>query len=335
MISISCAGSMGSVMRSGKKNDGGIKVDEKELEILIPSKTVRDYVLETGWKFTDFQKASLLCHRGLLLKDEYAHLEALGERTADHALREQITGYLGGIEKGFQAFRENGDRRCIYVLKVREEGDHWDGEYLDSGCFFDWETALACGRKEKTPFEIEKHRVDDTAGTEGGSCSQRANSGIRFDKDGEAVCFWSNEMAGFDNRRFDNAIIEIPNPFQRGDIVTCKGTDGRECFGIVEEEREEWEKRLAQHLQRVQEGDTCIDFYDLFIGVAFLCEDGTFAFSDSTMPLDLERCQPAEVDWTNGSIDTLLVCAKEIYLGKGYLSTLFEVLERYRRSSGK
>lgn len=45
---------------------------EEELEILIPSKTVRDYVLETGWEFTDFQKASLLCHRGLLLKDEYS-----------------------------------------------------------------------------------------------------------------------------------------------------------------------------------------------------------------------------------------------------------------------
>ena len=127
-------------------------MDEKELKILIPSETVREYMAETGWEFTDFQKAALLCHRGLLLKDEYAHLKALGERTADHVLREQITGYLGEIEKGFQAFRENGDRSCIYVLKVRQEGGHWDGEYLDSGCFFDWETALACGKKEKAPF---------------------------------------------------------------------------------------------------------------------------------------------------------------------------------------
>lgn len=308
---------------------------KEELEILIQSKTVRDYVLETGWEFTDFQKASLLCHRGLLLRDEYAYLKALGERTADHALREQITGYLGGIEKGVQAFRENGDRRCIYVLKVREEGGHRDGEYLDSGCFFDWETAFACGRKEKAPFEIEKHRVDDPAGTEGGSCSQRADAGIRFDKDGEAVCFWSNEMAEFDNKSFDNAIIEIPNPFQRGDIVRCKGVDGREFFGIVEEEREDWEKHLARQLEGVKKGDVCIDFSDLLIGVAFLCEDGTFAYSDSTTPLDLERYQPKEEDWTKGSKDTLLVCAREIYCGKGYLSTLFEVLERYRRSNGK
>lgn len=301
-----------------------------EMEILIPSETVREYIAETGWEFTDFQKAALLCHRGLFLKDEYARLKALGEHTADHVLREQIAGYLGGIEKGFQTFRENSDRSCIYVLKVKEEGGHWDGEYLDGGCFFDLETALACGKKEKAPFEVEKYRVDDTAGAEDDSCSQHADAGIRFDRDGEVVCFWSNEMAGFDNRRFDNAIIEIPNPFQRGDIVKCKGIDGREYFGIVEEEREEWEKRLAQHLERAGEGDACIDFHDLFIGVAFLREDGTFAFSDSTMPFDLERYQPVEEDWSNGSADTLLLCARDIYCDKGYLSTMFEVLGRYR-----
>lgn len=39
-------------------------MDEKELEMLIPSKTVRDYIMETEWTFTDFQKAALLCHRG-------------------------------------------------------------------------------------------------------------------------------------------------------------------------------------------------------------------------------------------------------------------------------
>lgn len=308
---------------------------KEDLEILIPSKTVREYVLETGWEFTDFQKAALLCHRGLLLKDEYLYLRALGERTTDHVLQKQITEYLGEIEKGFQAFRENSGRRCIYVLKVREEGGPWDGEYLDEGCFFDWETAYEYGKKEDAPFEIEKFLVDDMPVSEDGPCSHYADAGIRFDKEGEAVCFWSNEMDKFDNKRFDNAIIEIPNPFQRGDIVKCKGTDGRDFFGIIEGEREEWEERLARHLERVKEGDTCIDFSDLIISVAFLCEDGTFAFSDSTIPLELERYQPEEEDWTNGSLDTLLVCARDIYCGKGYLSTLFEVLERYRKSSGK
>ncbi len=277
-------------------------MDEKELEILILSKSVREYILETGWKFTDFQRATLLCHRGMLLKDKYSHLKALGEHTADHILREQIAEYLGGMEKGIQTFRENDDRRCIYVLKVKGDGGRWDGEYLDSGCFFDWENVLQCGKKEDAPFEVEKFRVDDMPVSEDGSCSQHADAGIGFNKYGEAECFWSNETSGVDNKRFDNAIINIPNPFERGDIVKCKGADGREFFGIVEEEREEWEKRLEWHLERVEEGYSCIDFTDLFIGVAFLCGDGTFAFSDSTTPLDLERYQPKEEDGTNGSM---------------------------------
>lgn len=57
--------------------------------------------------------------------------------------------------------------------------------------------------------------------------------------------------------------------------------------------------------------------------VAFLCDDGTFDFSDSTIPLDLERYQPREEDWTNGSADTLL------------LSTYLDMFRRYQQSSGK
>ena len=308
---------------------------EKELEILIPSKTVRDYVVETGWEFTDFQKASLLCHRELPLKEEYSYLKALGDCTADLTLRKQIAEYLGDMERGFQKFRENSGRHSIYVLKVMEEGGFWDGEYLDSGYFFDWETALGCGKKENVPFEIEKYPVDDMPVSEDDPCSRHADSGIRFHKEGEAVCFWSNEMAKFDNKRFNNALIEIPNPFERGDIVKCRRADGSEVFGIVEGEREKWEKRLECNLESVKEGDACIDFSNLLISVAFLCEDGNFAYSDSTTPLDLERYQPKEEDWANGSIDTLLVCAREIYCNKGYLSTLFEVLERYRRTQGR
>lgn len=129
-------------------------MNEKELEVLLQSKTVRDYVLEKGWTFTDFQKAALLCHRGLLLKDECSYLRTLGERTADSILRKQIN------------------------------------EYLTAGYFFDWETALGNGKKEKASFEIEKHLADDMTVSEDIPRSYYADAGMRFNKDGEAVCFW-------------------------------------------------------------------------------------------------------------------------------------------------
>ncbi len=312
------------------------KNDTEELELLIPSETVREYVRETEWTFTDFQKAALLYHRGLLLKDEYAFLQILGDRTTDQVLKGQIAEYLGELERGFQNFRQNGGRRCIYVLKVREDGGFWDGEYLTSGYFFDWEAALVYGKKEKRPFEIEKYLVDGVAVFEDGTCSHSSIAGIRFDREGEAVCLWNNEeMSDFDNKRFDEAIIEIPNPFERGDIVKCKGADGQEYFGIVEEDREEWQKHLARHLDRVKNGDACVDFQDLCVSVAVLCEDGTFDFLDSAIPLDLERYEPRAEDWTNGSADTLLLCARNIYRDGGCISTFFDMLKRYRLTSGK
>ena len=69
--------------------------------------------------------------------------------------------------------------------------------------------------------------------------------------------------------------------------------------------------------------------------VAFLCDDGTFDFSFFTIPLDLERYQPREEDWTNGSADTLLLCARDICCGSGYLSTYLDMFRRYQQSSGK
>lgn len=53
---------MGAELKNGESG-------RDELELLIPSETVREYVRETGWTFTDFQKAALLYHRGLPLKD--------------------------------------------------------------------------------------------------------------------------------------------------------------------------------------------------------------------------------------------------------------------------
>lgn len=309
---------------------------KEELEILIPSGYVRNYVKETGWTFTDREKASLLYHADIPWRERCQSLKDLRNQTHDGELKRQIYAYLDKIQMEYAAFQENGDRSHIYILKIREDGGSWDGEYLARGYFFDWKTAYRCGKQEDVPFGIEKYLVNDMTVSEDDPCSCYPVAWLWFNRDGEAVCLWdSKEMSGYDNKCFDVAIIEIPNPFERGDIVKYKRSDGQEFSGIIEGEREEWESRLAWHLERVKEGDPSPDFSDLFISVAFLCEDGTFAFSDSINPLDLERYEPKEADWENGSVDTLLLCARNIYCCKGYLSTLFEVLAKYRRSKGK
>lgn len=48
-----------------------IDMDVEELKAMIPSETVRKYVLETGYTFTDMQKAALLYHSNLVLREQY------------------------------------------------------------------------------------------------------------------------------------------------------------------------------------------------------------------------------------------------------------------------
>ena len=90
-------------------------MDIEELKAKIPSETVRQYVLDTGWTFTDMQRAALLYHSGLPLEQQCSWLRTVRDKTKDECLRKQITEYLNLKEQGFQAFKENEDRRHIYV----------------------------------------------------------------------------------------------------------------------------------------------------------------------------------------------------------------------------
>ena len=65
-----------------------------ELNVLIPSEYVRNYVLESGWVFTDEQKAVLLVHGDLSLKEQCSRLQELQKNTANQSLRERIAKYL-------------------------------------------------------------------------------------------------------------------------------------------------------------------------------------------------------------------------------------------------
>lgn len=56
------------------------KEEIEELEILIPSDYMRKYIIETGWTFTDEQKAVLLVYGGLPLKEQHSRLQVLQKK---------------------------------------------------------------------------------------------------------------------------------------------------------------------------------------------------------------------------------------------------------------
>lgn len=313
-------------------------MDMDELNAMIPSKTVRKFVLETGYSFTDMQRAALLYHSDLPLEEIHSRLEALRDTTADEGLRRQLIEYLNREKRAMQTFKENGDKRCIYVLKVQENGGSHDREYLACGYFFDWEVAFEYGKKENAPFQIEKYLVNGVSEFEDGTCSHTSIADICFDGEGNAGFLSSREIPD-DNEQtdwhkcFENTFYEVPNPFDRGDIVRLIGT---EDYGIVEVSQKRWKETLEKYKQRraIQP-----DYSDVQVRVVFLCEDGTFSHRHID-PTRLECYAPeyGSKDPAASARDRLLDAASSLYQeedssrGFGSLDDLYFFAMEYRKA---
>ena len=316
---------------------------KEELEAMIPSEYVRNYVLETGWIFTDGQKAALLVHSGLTLKEKHSYLWVLKESTTDQNLKQQIIEYLNKSEMDFQAFKENNDKSHIYILKVMNEDISYTEKFPD-GYFFDWEMACEYGKKEKQPFVVEKHLVGDKK-----FLGKYLNSeyydypaaSLGFNNDGEAdyfdsqeVCHYSEKKEGFDYYQyFWNAFYEVPNPFEKGDIVRLAGrcTDEKN-YGIVATSQEAWQNNLVKYRsdEWKQEG-ILLEWSDINIMVEFLNEDGTFSHTHVN-PIYLERYQPKEDRQGSTPMDHLLMSASLLHRGEGSLDDLYFNVRVYRES---
>ena len=298
-----------------------MKNDEiEELKILIPSEDVRNYALEMGWSFTDRQKAALLMYSGLPLEQQYFHLQMLQRNTADQNLREQIAGYLNEEEFKLRAFKENNEKAYIYILKVRDEDISYS-EIMPTEYFFELNLAYECGKETDLPFMIEKYLVETREHID--QCDS-ATASLEFDKDGKAV-YLCSDISDEEEAEDFYEFFEVPNPFEKGDIVRLVGT---EMYGIVATSQETWKEGIAKYKNN-EWRQKHWDFSDIQIRVEFLCEDGTFAH-DHINPLNLERYR-LEGDWNKcSSMDKLLLEASYVHRGKGSLEDLYIFTMDYR-----
>jgi len=207
-------------------------MESKHIDILaamVPSETVRRYILETGWTFTDMQRAALLYHNDLLLEQKCSCLRDLQAKTEDEGLRKQLSEYLN------------------------QEG----------------------------PFNEERD--------------------------------------GY----FTYIFYEVPNPFERGDIVRLVDT---EEYGVVETSQRQWQEDLSRY-QSDEWKQTGLgpDYSDVQIRVGILNNDGTFNHAHIN-PIDLERYQPLD-----SPMDKLLLCASDLYRGEGFLDELHFFTMGYRK----
>lgn len=150
---------------------------------------------------------------------------------------------------------------------------------------------------------------------------------LEFNEDGEAVYFYGI-IPGDDGEPEDfNDFIEVPNPFEKGDIVRIVGT---ERYGIIATSPKWWKSDMFKNEDPYRK-DWGWGFYDAQIRVEFLCEDGTFSH-DHVTPLRLERYQPEEGWDKRSAMDKLLLQASHICRGEGSLEMLSLSAMAYRRS---
>lgn len=309
------------------KND----VDMEELKAMIPSATVREYVLESGWSFTDREKAGLLLHNDLPLNEQFCRLRSLRDNTDDNVLKEKITRYLNSEEQGLRELKENSDRYYIYVLKVCDSADR---DYYAVGYFIDYEAAYEYGIKDHEiySFEIEKYLVHGARSPERYDeewSKDHAVSFLRFKK-GEAYYF-DNEHSEYDFKYFDY-YFRIPNPFERGDIVKVINTD---LYGVVETSQKTWAEDVERRLLRNSIDQIGYDFTDNVIAISVPDEDGLFSDYDHSFPENLELYQPKPSHEGGTALDDLLLEVSKIYKGDGYLSNMWFLAKEYRKAKDR
>ena len=316
--------------------------DALDLDALIQSEAVREYVLKTGWTFTDAQRAALIVHGHLPLERRFWHLRILRDQTNDADLKEQLISYLDRTERDLRDFKENHNKSCIYLLKAEDEEHRTNYCHISPmGYFFDWELAHEYGCRTARRFQIEKLHIANNKVyiADSNQCAPSDDEPIEQDDDsisclgfnqsGEAVYFEAFQGRS-EAEPFVNAFFRLPNPFERGDIVRRLDAEQAEDYGIIETSQEQcrknyerWEKGTPFHMEF---GDDCIR-------VAFLCNDGTFGHEHSPA-LYLERYRPQRGDSSTekGAMDNLLLCASEMYSGTGSLDELWFYTMEYRNA---
>lgn len=309
----------------------------EHLKALIPSADVREYMQQTGGTLTDEQKAVLLVHGGLPLEETCAMLRELLDKAAERELRGKISAYLEQVDRNLRLFRENEKRDHIYLLKTVDEELSYAERQIPTGYFYDWETAVSYGKRTGLPFTVEKHPVcggrdDKKRPDEEYQDCVAALCG--FGKEGELYWTDSNaeetdEMLSDRGQPLEDLFTEVPNPFEKGDIVRLAG---EEKYGIVDTSQKAWQEKLQKIRARRQDRQEVLqDWSDVEIRVEFLNQDGTFSHSHVN-PIDLERYRPEE-DWQSADpMDQLLLQASLVHRGEGSLDELYYFTIQYRNS---
>lgn len=286
----------------------------------IKSKDVRAYIKRTGLQFSDSEVGTLLFHSGMPYHELHCALKELAERTADQALRRQIEERIAYDERCSEIFRTN-DGSFFFAVSV--DAGSKECEYDEIiGHFASLELALAFMKGKNVPFTVKKYqivglreplvksvvhvnpRLPSKNLIKDRPYEEIPVSEFTYGADGSLVQYWTDEISDEEHSkvddwgasRFENRFFPLPNPFEVGDIVCM--VDAPDSLGIVETSRE----GRAEWMREVRKRNLPLEYYDSFIRVEFLTEQGTFTHGHIP-PIDLEGAVLDETDRQKGLLE--------------------------------
>ncbi|GEM_PF-2984852 len=335
-------------------NKAGKQVHNMDILKAIPSFTVREYVLEHNWQFTDRQKAVIIYHSILPLRERIEMLRELAAITENGELKEQITPYLTYIEKALRLFENNDDRRFVYkVVFLTEDYNKKTGfcepydDYCE-GCFVNlgdavkyaveyneyeqWEAVMARGERGPRIFRIKKCMLFDKFDKNENSFYEHSVSTGWDDINRELIDLLEREVPEeeqYEESRENFTLVyeDMPNPFELGDIVKYISRYRRAVeIQIINTSRKDWEEGCA-HIKSTMDRAGW-DYSDIMLTTSVFTPNGSFSHTHEN-PLFLEKVTLSESDPRKAVIEV----AASTVCGRSSLDWLGYHLEEYLSSS--
>lgn len=243
-----------------------IRSEQDWLEVLIPSVDVRTNLLNLNHKFSDADKATLVYNSDYGINKIHALLQEIAATTKDDILRNQIIERIEYDCKQIEGFKSITSEESSYIYQVIVD----DGEFGEHvfGYTQDYSKAHELGCITDSDFSINKIEVitskDNLEYYKQYNCTGFPDT-ITYSKDGEILSFNIKDLTLNDSKfclqnRFEDRYVDIPNPFEVGDLL--KSIDGGE-IGVCS-----YDKSFLESMPNVKR-----DICDIVITLDYLHED--------------------------------------------------------------
>lgn len=132
---------------------------------------------------------------------------------------------------------------------------------------------------------------------------------------------WSKQEMDSLNTMHNQDILDVTNPFKRGEIVKCI-IDGKELYGVVDTSQKEWN----QMYQSIQQNRISKNVHYLYVSVSCL-DDNNHFFNIECLPSDIEKASRQSL----GDNYCILTNAENLLKYETSLAKFIEMYEKYKK----